>query len=152
MPGSQLSLVPGSDLTFWSWEGASFMPQQKRALPCWQPLRDSEVTMAAPLLILLLSFVLESAAQDARVTGVWRRLLTESHVQEDPSPGRWPCARAVSPIVEACCSASSGCPPLPTAWWMSTMCTCTVIGWLGGQNIKATRACPPSGLVHTDPR
>lgn len=42
------------------------MPQWKRALPCWQPLKDSEVTMVAPLLILLLSFALGSAAQGAQ--------------------------------------------------------------------------------------
>lgn len=125
------------------------MPQQKRALPCWQPLKDSEVAMAAPLLILLLSFVLGSAAQYAQgdesleiIDGV-------------------PCPRGSQPWQVAL---HKGSQPHGGGVLLSRQWVLTTAHWkmneynlhmhsdqlVGGQNIKAMLSCPPSGLCHPD--
>lgn len=116
------------------------MPQQKRALPCWQPLRDSEVTMAAPLLILLLSFVLGSAAQDAQGDKSLEKIIDGV-----------PCPRGSQPWQVALCKGSQPhCGGmLLSEQWVPIAAHCMMNeynvhmhsdGLVGGQKIKATRA------------
>ncbi|KAI4553008.1 hypothetical protein MJT46_016302 [Ovis ammon polii x Ovis aries] len=107
--------------------------------------------MVAPLLILLLSFALGSAAQGAQgdenleiIDGV-------------------PCARGSQPWQVAL---RKGRQPhcggvLLGEQWVLTAARCMMNAYhvhmhsdrlVGGQNVKATQSCPPSVSLHTNPR
>ena len=127
------------------------MPQQKRALPCWQPLKDAEVAMAAPLLILLLSFVLGSAAQDAQGDESLEKIIDGVPCPRGSQPWQVALHKGSQPHCGGVLLSEQWV--LTTAHWMMNEYNLHMHSdrLVGGQNIKAMPSCPPSGLCHTDP-